>query len=567
MAPTLLALLANTALAFTPPAPALGDDPQVIRATLIREFNAHFYPERLGAAAPPHEEMGGTCLTPLVAGLKANWSLFSKDEQREFTSRLAPWAEDLTQPFARKAEEAPLPEGVTPPPASSLCFDAGSVDSITDPEGRFGVVWESGTITETTAQNFLEALTLGYETQVDEMEWREPVGMGRYLMLVYVADDDSSAGAYTTIDYCSGVGYTPYIVAYSGSFYGGTWYKDMAVHEFNHASQYAYNDERGGYNYNVPFWYFEATATWMQEYNYNDNWWSTYVTGYTNAPYVGMEVSNQSDYTEFYHMYGMAIWNFYLDKYVGGPEYVRDLWEDAAPHDDANLTMEEMIDNSGEDWREQYVNFIATNTVMNYSERAWYEAVATVDTVDELPAEGESSSRKAPQGLGQNYIRFDPEAAGEDGQLLITFDGEDEVEWMVLAVQTDGIQIESISEMEVSEEDGEGELLVDFASEDPLFLVISPFEYASTRNNEGKEYTWAAEWVENEEEPVETGDPGDGDDDDDDDGDGSGEEGENAFNTEGEGKGGVCGCASSTGGGSGLAIAGALLALGLRRRR
>lgn len=570
MALTLLALLATTA--FAAPSPMDLPSPELTRQQLRDEFNAHFYPERLSGAAPARDAHGFACLTPLVAKLKANWSLFSTAEQREFTSRLAPWAEDLTQPFpSRPAADAP-PDDATAPPASGLCFDVGTVESITDPEGRFGVVWESGTIDEDTAQDFLTALTRGYETQIDEMEWREPVGMSRYQMLVYVADDDSSAGAYTTIQYCSGVGYTPYVVAYSGSFYGGTWYRDMAVHEFNHASQYAYNDERGAYNSNAPFWYFEATATWMQEYNYDDNWWSTYITGYTNAPYVGMEVENQSDYTEFYHMYGMAIWNFYLDKYVGGPEYVRGLWEDAASHDDANLTMEEMIDNSGEDWREQYMGFIATNTVMDYKERAYFDSVDTEDSVDELPAEGDSSSRKAPQGLGQNYIVFEKGAAGDDGELLLTFDGEDDTEWMVLAVQTDGSSVDSITEMEVDDETGEGELSVEFPGDDELYLVISPFEYASVRNNTGKEYAWTAEWVANEDEPASDHDTADDGSDDppeeDDDGTADpGEEGDGAFNTDDEPKNGVCGCATTQPAGSGLAMLGVIGALALRRRR
>ena len=79
--------------------------------------------------------------------------------------------------------------------------------------------------------------------------------------MVLVPRNNSYAGAYTTVEYCSGSGCMPYIVAYSGSFNSGNWWKTMACHELNHAIQFSYG-------FSHEFWWWEATATWIEEYVY-----------------------------------------------------------------------------------------------------------------------------------------------------------------------------------------------------------------------------------------------------------------------------------------------------------
>jgi len=72
----------------------------------------------------------------------------------------------------------------------------------------------------------------------------------------------------------------PYSVAGRGSFYGGSWFMDMAAHEFNHASQFAYG-------FGHQFWFWEATATYVEEFVYptHDGW----------APYVDPRDGNSRD--------------------------------------------------------------------------------------------------------------------------------------------------------------------------------------------------------------------------------------------------------------------------------
>ena len=190
----------------------------------------------------------------------------------------------------------------------------------------------------------------------------------------------------------------------------------MAVHEFNHASQFAYTDTAGSINTNLDLWFWESTATYMQEQvNPSNNWWSQYISGYSSNPDIAMEASSQSDTSVFWHMYGMAIWQFYLDQYVGGEPFVQGIWENASSSSDRNITADEMVEDMGEDFDDVYTGFMANNVAMDYKERSYYPSVDEVDEVDELPASGASSSRSAPQGLGQNFITFNTDL----GSLLL----------------------------------------------------------------------------------------------------------------------------------------------------
>lgn len=534
-------ILLGLTLVLSARANPLAEDAE-IRAELLSSFHELTRPASEGGP-------GHVCLTPLVRRLTERWDLFSPAEKAEITAKLAPWATDL--------REAVRPRTAPPPPAgASPCFVwGGDYEVLTDPNDRFYVTWEPGAIDEDTAEDLLDALTEGYETEVGELGWRQPTGMSSYPMLVYVYDDDSAAGAYTTVEWCDDVGYTPYIVIGSGSFYGGSWYKDMAVHEFNHASQFGYTDQRGSINTNIDLWWWEATATWVQEYVYaSNNWWSQYITGYTNAPYIALERSSQSDYTDFWHMYGMAIMAFYLDEHVGGHDLVQDTWKFAARSDERSLSFEEIMEGVDQDWEEVYLGFIANSVVMDFDESRYFGSVKTADEVDELPASGESSERKAPEGYGQNYILFEADAAEPGTRVAVSFDGEDGVDWYAMMVQTDGDAILDQWLLDLDDEaKGETEFEIDGNSEH--YLIVSP----ATTSASGREYSWSAEAIEDE-EPEEEPSEGEGETE-----EPEGEEGDGAFDP--DTKASTCGCGTTGSAGAGLAWAVGALALARRRRR
>ncbi len=537
--------------AASPATPPLKDE-------LLASFHELTRPAAEGG--PDH-----ACLTPLVRQLKDNWDLFSPAERAEITSKLAPWATDLKTAMRPRADvSAPPPPGLS----STPCFTwSGSYEILEDPNGRFYVTWETGAIDEDTAQELLDAMTHGWEKEVDELGWWEPAGTDTYPMLVYVYDDASAAGAYTTVEYCSdSVGYIPYIVIGSGSFYGGTWYEDMAVHEFNHASQWGYTDDAGWVNTNIDLWWWEATATWVQEHvNPDNNWWSQYIWGYTNAPYVSLETSSQSNTTDFWHMYGMAIWAFYLDEHVGGHDLVQDTWEFAATSSDRNIDIEELMEGVDLDFEEVYLGFITNSVVMDFDERRYFGTVEYTEEVDELPASGEPS-RHTPEGYGQNFIRIDKDAAEEGTTATVTFNGDNDEEWYALVVQADGKELIAVQQMELNENQ-KGTADIVFDGDSDFVLVVSPKgDFTS-----GKDYSWSVEAVEVEPEPeeeTETGDSGAVTEEEGEEEEEGGQEGDGAFNTDEEPKGGTCGCAS--GGASGSLGLGALvgaLALARRRRR
>lgn len=509
-------LLVTTALAATPSLPAAD---AALHDALVARFDAHF----------EHGEADG-CLTPLVADLKANWTLFSAEERARMTAVLAPNKADLLDPMPRRRAAAPPSAGV----AADSCFGQQKTNRLTS--DHFVVEWDDE-ITSTTAQTFLDALEDGWAVEVEQLGWRAPDFDGTYLMPAYV-EAGSYQGAYTTVDYC-GQGLAPYIVAYAGSFSSSSWADTMAVHEFNHALQF-------GYGYAHEFWWWEATATWIEDQVYPDvDWWAYYVTGYTENPWIAMAAYSQRDQDVFYHMYGMAIWAFYLEDWQGGPDIVRQTWEAAdGERGTYTFSQEDALEALGIDFDAAYLDFVARTAIMDYAQQSVFPRVDLRDAIQALPATGESESRAAPQGYGQDFWRIDSDAGGAEGDLVIAFSGE-EADWGVVLVEYDDgapIRVES-----AVLEGGTGEVrLADFGGDD-VVLAVTPL----TESDDGHTYSFTASLAPKDDAG------GEGDD-------------ELAAGDDEKVEAAGCGCATPGGvptTGAGAAATLALGALALRRRR
>jgi MYXO-CTERM domain-containing protein len=246
----------------------------------------------------------------------------------------------------------------------------------------------------------------------------------------------------------------------------------------------------------------------------------------------------------------MAIWVRYLHEYQGGLDTVKQIWELGSEQrtNGYDYTQEEALTEAGADFQAAYLDFIARTSVMDYEDHralSAYASVAMSDTIDSLPAEGESESRTEPEGYGQNFYTFD--AGMGDGTLRVTFEGEDAVEWGIVLAENDGRAVtRSVS---VVTEGGVGTLDLTGYGDEEVVLVVSPL----TDADRGRSYTWSAELVAE-------ADAGGGDDTDTDD-DGLSDGGEEVK------LGGSCGCASSTAAGSAWVAAGALALVLARRRR
>jgi MYXO-CTERM domain-containing protein len=310
----------------------------------------------------------------------------------------------------------------------------------------------------------------------------------------------------------------------------------MAVHEFNHAVQFSYG-------FAWEFWWWEATATYVESQVYPDsNWWAYYVTGYTDSPGIAFNASDQNDQDIFWHMYGMAIWAAYMDEYLGGHETVLATWQ-ASDNERGTYTfgMPDAFEEIGLDFDAAYTDFIAKNTVMLYEAQNVLPSVDETRSIDELPASANPDRDERPEGYGQVYTRI--EAGAGEGELVLDFEGEDDIAWSVQLVEVDRDEILRVEVAEIV--DGVGTVsLADFGDED-VVVVVSPLEYDGSRHS----YEWSAYIAE----------PPPGDD--------TGGDTDALVDGDGEEKpGGGCGCDSG-----GTQAAGALALLGFaalsRRRR
>ena len=535
----MLLFLAGAALAASPgPQGHSHDFDQMAVDGLYDRFVQFFEPNTLSAdqRLDPND---WHCGTGLVLEIQERWAEFSGPQK----SRMALYMSE--RPPLEEMEHSPEPPAMMA--ATETCFDAypskrpswagdGDYKIVTE---HFSVEWDGSAITESKAQSFADALEHSWEVEFDEMGWRRPSSSSKYLTLAYVSGGNY-AGAVTTVEYCGG-DYVPYIVAGKSAFSGGTWYQDMAGHELNHASQFSY-----GYGHEFYFW--ESTATWIEEYIYpSHNAWAPYITGYSQAPHLAINKSSQQDQDIFYHMYGMAILNFYLDEYVGGPEFVEELWEYATSNGSQyDLWIGEVLEDKGYDWSEIYDGFIATNAVMDYDESAYFTEVDRVDSVNSFPETGGNSGSDKPEGYGQNYIRIKTgKASDELPDLSVSFDGANSVEWSVQLVgEVDGEITETVR-LDVAEGLGEG-FLSDIGQFDMVWMVVSPL----TTKTKAYNYTWALDLVNANPSSGDSGDlPGLGD---------SGDD---------AGPVGGCACSSGSLGPRGLLWLGAVVPWILRRRR
>ncbi len=500
------------------------------------------------------------CLTGLVKDLREHWELFDPADQKRMASFLAPWNGenlDLSRGPGRPATTGDEPPPPPPADRDSPCW-GHYYDNYTVTD-HFSVEWQDG-VSRSYADDFSESLEYSWQVEVDELGWNRPDGTETYPMMALIVNHGGYSGAYTSIENCNGQ-YVPYIVAYSGSWSSGTWAKDMAAHEFKHTIQFSTS-------YAPEFWYWEASAVWMQEQVYpSHNWWPYYVEMYTEEPHIGLNASSRDDQDIFYHMYGASIFNFLLDNWYDGQDTVKAMWDNAERQNGYyDHTVWENVEGIGLDFEEVFTNFMAANTVMDYDEQGAYPDIDVHDVVNGLPDAGESSSSDEPQSLGLNYIRFDEDAFG--GQdLRVDFAGESGPDhWFAILVSTEDDEVREIVTLEL-DDDFSGDAWI--APQDgDVYLVVSPWDesvqgyHYNWERAESWSYTWTAELGEGAEEPEENEDTGYDKIDDLPERPGVDDEGEGGVGMPG------CGCASGGGAASGAALGlMGLAGLAIRRRR
>lgn len=491
-----------------------------------------------------------SCRTGLVMSLRQHWEHMDPRDRQTATEALAPFRSDL---FAEKLEK--YPQGA-PPPAKGGCWSQ-EMDNVLDGE-HFHIEYEDG-VDEDDVQQFLEDLELSWEVEVNDLGWNEPDGSDDYLMSIYV-ENRNTYGAYTTVSRC-GSGTAPYIVSGKDSWADMDWGATMASHEFNHALQFSYG-------YAPEFWWWEATATWIENLVYPSiHQWSWYVTGYTQNPWLALNASGNSD-DEFNHMYGMAVWGFLLEDNYGGPDTIRQTWENAKnERTEYGYGAKDMVRDLGLDMDEVYLSFIIKNTVMEYNEHQWMPDIDLKETITSLPENGKSSGGDVPQGYGQNYIKF--KGGSGKGTLTVEFEGDDSVDWNAALVEAEHGDITKVDSVLTT--NGKATLSLDDIEDIDVYLVVSPL----TQKEGEYDYEWSAEMTEEStgkdtgsDEDSGTPDDSDNDDNDDDSDDDGDDNSDNTLDDVPDPNGVGCGCQSgSPTQAVGAAVALAALAAGRRKLR
>lgn len=336
--------------------------------------------------------------------------------------------------------------------------------------GRFAVEFEDG-FDEGQATDFGEALNEAYEALVFDEGWTPIHGDDAYLLLAYI-DPGTGGAAYTSVGACSGaVGWMPYIVATSDAFEDEDWWRDMAAHELNHAQQFSY--EAGH-----EAWWWEATAVWAAEQVHptHDTWIRYVDQGFSAQPWLAMRGSSQTDPDTFLHMYGMAIWAFFLEEHVDR-DMVLATWEGASGAEEVDPL--EQLDALGEDPDALLLDFLAANAAMDYNHREAMARAFAVQVHDALPAEGEDAG---PEYLGQAFVGLPTtgyDEAAPNLRVRVQSDGA----WTRALVGVRGgsvAKVLSFDEETTLEEPG---------SYDELWLAVSP-----RTNRRGRfPWSWSAE--------------------------------------------------------------------------
>ena len=90
-----------------------------------------------------------------------------------------------------------------------------------------------------------------------------------------------------------------------------------------------------------------------------------------------------------------------------------------------------------------------------------------------------------------------------EGDILLTFDGQSDADWLVEMVEVTDSEVLRVAEMDVA--GGMGELTFEDFGEEDVVLVISPME----PDDSSYDYAWTAELIVPEEDPVDSGLPSD----------------------------------------------------------
>ncbi len=231
---------------------------------------------------------------------------------------------------------------------------------------------------------------------------------------------------------------------FAGSYYAANPVDGMkvtAAHEFFHAVQFGYDAFE--YDFEVDTlpqtyrpWWFEASATWMEDVIYDDiNDYVGYLPFFLGYSWMGLgSFSYNYGDARSYHPYGACLWPIYMtEKY--GVDIVREIWEICGQTAGYNAlyAMESVLGTRSSSLSDGFLEFAVWNFHSGnfadpanfYSEGALFPEVdiaGEIDSLDVFPMHISFLSNP-PEHLAANYIIVATNS--KPGGMRISFDGED----------------------------------------------------------------------------------------------------------------------------------------------
>lgn len=291
----------------------------------------------------------------------------------------------------------------------------------------------------------LATLEAAYAYEVGTSGYPEPTGVPQYFLNVYVGDSgqntpsvDDGVLAYVDVDE---LGY-PFMVIHPEVFLGysippGETEMEAAdaqaaidladvtiVHEFFHMIQFGL-DALGDYD---SFWFWEATATWMEhEAMPNNKQGGGYTPAYLGRSRLSLEYfafTSDVDDFELLHPYGAAIFPTYLSEQVGDATLIRDIWLNATWSESALAATARQLQKRGTTLPDVFSAFAAHNVAFDYARGEEYRADQAKWASYGLPGDPPLvltptdplivSGGRAPEAYGYNVVSIPPVSGAHD---------------------------------------------------------------------------------------------------------------------------------------------------------
>lgn len=417
------------------------------------------------------------CGTPVILGLSTVWDELSVESKEKISSYVdVPDFASIAQVNYEGGNKG----------AKKSVWPHGYYASNQYQTEHFNIKWGSDEDYDNdTIQMLGQALEDAWNIEVEQLGYPEPSGANQYYLDFYIGNsgddvpDINFQGAYTTV-YYNNPPFPAYIVMHPDilSHQGAT--RDVTSHEFFHVIQFGIVTREWCFAEEEDMWWWEATATWMEDAVWDDNnYYAYYIEPYAEAPHEALH----SD-VDFYYPYSRVIWSKYLSENHGGNDAIKSIWTTCDNRGTLFGIDAYLKEFDGYSLKKAFGEFMAKNAVLDYEEKDLYERLhldferLAVHSTYPVSKSVELQT-VAPRYLGANIIELTSQNVDSPKDLVIAFDGKDslsgyDVDWraQLLVEHLDGSY--EFGAMELDEEDNAGTVTIEDFGGDVYKVYLIP---------------------------------------------------------------------------------------------